>query len=85
MNEEINKLKYLIIGLEANGIKITRIGKGSDNVSVDLNIKDIEIIVEYYDDGDIALVAVDNKSKNILECVDLKENEVLPTILKYYK
>jgi len=64
---------------------ISRSGNTDEALYAVLHNGDIEIYIEYYYDDDIALVVSDRKNKKILEAVDLYEEEVLPTILKYYK
>jgi len=85
--EENIKLKIirLEIDLNKNDVYISRTGNTDEALYAVLHNGDIEIYIEYYYDGDIALVVSDRKNKKILEAVDLYEEEVLPTILKYYK
>lgn len=54
-------------------------------VALIFRIDNVEIQVEYYNDGEIAFYSEDSTSKDTIECLDLTEDRVLKKIMGYYK
>lgn len=79
------KVDRLRSELDKMGIKISRIAKTYEAFCVVLHNGDVEIYIEYYFDGDIGMISADKRQKKTIENLDLDEDEVLPTILKYYE